>query len=100
LGRQDVLVESMIENLAVFIPSPASQDTEPVVAIAVVVLRESSPPGLPVIYAPHWGCLMTPHPERYGDNFEKTKGRRDAEAPTAEFSATRHCRAVVPQVAA
>jgi hypothetical protein len=69
--RQDVPTEPMIEHLAVFVPNPTTHAAEPVVAIAVVILRESTPAGVPVIYAPHWGCVMTPNPDRYGYDFDR-----------------------------
>jgi hypothetical protein len=49
---------------------PAVLDAEPVVAIAAVILRETVPPGVAAILAPHLGSLLTPSPDRYGCEFD------------------------------
>jgi hypothetical protein len=81
MSRQlDVPDEALLEELEGFLPiGKGCMDTEPMTAIAVVILRESAPPGMPVLYVPRWQLLLCPRDDRHGDYLRKVWGPYPAE---------------------
>jgi hypothetical protein len=81
LSRQlDVPDEPLLEELSGFIPiGPRCLDAEPMTAIVAVILRESAPPGMPVLYVPRWQLLLCPRDDRHGDYLAKVWGPQHEE---------------------